>query len=240
MIIVVHCNGLAVCLLTLSNYLIKGMSRFMRKKLSICVLLIIVLAISIISETALAVKETCSHGRRTFNDKKLASGVGDYGNKTRYYWIDSDFSSTYKECIRTAFNNWTKTSSNPGVTTPISIKESSLKSDATFEIHKKTLSGNTTGITEFYSYSQQVADASSKNWTWNKIFIDASQTKNYPKNQKVGLVEHEVGHAMGLSHQPNNPTGSIMYNYDDGRKFSNGEYRNRPSKKDCNNINHIY
>ena len=66
-------------------------------------------------------------------------------------------------------------SSNPGVTTSISIKKSSLKSDATFEIYKKKLTGNMTGLTEFYSQQKKIEDQSASNWTWNKIFIDQNE-----------------------------------------------------------------
>ncbi|WP_347992531.1 matrixin family metalloprotease [uncultured Eubacterium sp.] len=61
---------------------------------------------------------------------------------------------------------------------------------------------------------------------------------------RTGLVGHEIGHAMGLSHQPNKQNSSIMYNYDDRYILSdNGNTaieRNKPAKVDCNNINHIY
>lgn len=210
----------------------------MKKRLLSLVVLLLVSCF--FPSTSLAVKETCSHGRRTFNDKKLTSGVGEYGKKKRYFWIDSDFSKNYKEQISNAFKYWTYTSSNPGVTTSISIKKSSLKSDATFEIHKKKLTGNMTGLTEFYSKQKKIEDPSASNWTWGKIYIDQNDTSDYSNRKKTGLVAHEIGHTMGLSHQPNRPTDSIMYNYDDERKFSDGSFRNRPSKRDCNNINHIY
>lgn len=193
------------------------------------------------SNTVLGVKEKCSHNRRTFNDKKLSGGVGNYGNNDRYYWIDSNFSGNYTTRVQNAFKHWVFTSTNPGVTTPISIVQTTQKSASTFDIYKKSLSGNTTGITKFYSDSSSVNDPSSQNWTWVKIQIDQAETSSYGNMQKTGLVAHEIGHAMGLSHQPNNQYDSLMYNYDNGRKFSeNGDFRNRPSKRDCNNINHIY
>ncbi|MCR5797624.1 MAG: hypothetical protein K6G63_06865, partial [Eubacterium sp.] len=155
-------------------------------KKGILSLVALLLAICFFSSNSLAVKETCSHGRRTFNDKKLTSGVGEYGKKKRYYWIDSDFSKKYKEQISNAFEYWTYTSSNPGVTTSISIKKSSLKSDATFEIHKKKLAGDMTGLTEFYSKQKKIENQSASNWTWNKIFIDQNDTSNYSDKKKTG------------------------------------------------------
>lgn len=95
--------------------------------------------------------------------------------------------------------------------------------------------------TEFYSYSTKVADPSAKNWTWNICYIDGVKVTDldYSNAQKTGLVAHELGHAMGLSHQPTRKSDSIMYNYD-SRCFADGSARNRPAKRDCNNINHIY
>lgn len=192
------------------------------------------------SVLAAQIKEKCKHGHRTFNDKHLVSGVGNYGKSTRYYWIDTKFGKNYTECIKDAFSFWTHTTSNPGVTTPISIHRSTKKSDATFEIRRKSFGSNTTGLTEYYSYSSSVGNPSAKNWTWNICYINESLTKDYSNAKKIGLAEHELGHAMGLSHQPFRPTDSLMYNYDDERKFPNGKYRNRPSERDCKNINHIY
>ena len=59
--------------------------------------------------------------KKPFNDKKILSGVGNYGNNKRYYWINSNFSSNYSSRIRNAFSYWINTSSDPGVTTSISF-----------------------------------------------------------------------------------------------------------------------
>ena len=84
----------------------------------------------------------CIHSWNCYQDHKLTAGVGDYGNNKRYYWVDSNFSSNYKDRIDYAFEFWTYTSDNPGVTTPISIKKTSLKSDSTFDIYRGNISGN--------------------------------------------------------------------------------------------------
>lgn len=202
--------------------------------------ILIVMIIGITTNVS-AVIEECAHNRRTFNDKKLVSGVGNYGANSRYYWVDTNFHTNMKNRISYAVDFWVNTSSNPGVTTPISIVKTTDRTAATFEIRRKSLCGGTTGLTEFYSYSTKVADPSAKNQTWNICYIDGVKVTDldYSNAQKTGLVAHELGHAMGLSHQPTRKSDSIMYNYD-SRCFADGSARNRPAKRDCNNINHIY
>lgn len=206
--------------------------RLLAKITSFCIALSI--TTSLISMSSLAISETCSHGNRTFNDMQLSGGVGQYGQYRRYYWISSNVDSSYTTPILNAFSNWVDTSSNPGVTTSISIYNTSSQSSSSIDIYKQSFSGNTTGMTEFWLYSDEVTDPSSQNWGWNKILINCSLTSSYSTSKKTGLVAHELGHAMGLSHQPKNPSSSIMYNYDDNRALS------RPGTVDCNNINHIY
>lgn len=214
------------------------------KKRNIVIMLVVGITSLCTTAPIMAVTESCTHGKKTFNDKKILSGVGNYGNNKRYYWINSNFSSNYSSRIRNAFSYWINTSSDPGVTTSISFRESSNKSDATIELHTTTLGGDTTGKTDCYSYSTLVDDQSIQDWTWNIIYIDTDKTKDYGQRKKTGLVGHEIGHAMGLSHQPNKQNSSIMYNYDDRYILSdNGNTaieRNKPAKVDCNNINHIY
>lgn len=164
---------------------------------------------------------------------QLTGGVGQYGQYRRYYWVSSNVTG-YSTPISDAFSNWINTSYIPGVTTSISIYSTSTQSSSSIDIYNQNFSGNTTGMTEFWLYSTQIADPSSQNWGWNKILIDCSDTSVYTTSKKTGLVAHELGHAMGLSHQPNLPSSSIMYNYDDKRTLSH------PSSIDCNNINHIY
>lgn len=192
------------------------------------------IAASLASVSCLAVSETCQHGNRTFNDMKLNGGVGQYGQYRRYYWVSSNVDSNYSTPISNAFTNWVNTTSNPGVTTSISIYSTSTQSQSSIDIYDQSFSGNTTGMTEFWMYSNKITDPSSQNWGWNKILIDCSSTSSYTTSKKTGLVAHELGHAMGLSHQPSKASSSIMYNYDDKRALS------RPGTVDCNNINHIY
>mgnify|MGYP000875666519 CR=1 FL=1 len=196
--------------------------------------LAVVMTLIISSTPAFAISETCIHGNRTFNDRRLTGGVGQYGKFRRYYWLSSNVSSDYVSTIAAAVSNWVNTTTNPGVTTSISIRQTTTQSSSSFDIYDFSFAGSTTGLTEFWIYSTYINDPSASNWGWTKIFIDCNKTSYYSIFDKTGLVAHELGHAMGLSHQPNLPGISIMYNYDDYRD------RDRPGSIDCNNINHIY
>ena len=209
---------------------------FMNKVIRKLISLALASVIGISGTSVFAVSETCSHGKRTFNDHKLTGGVGEYGSFRRYYWVDSSVPSSFNTAISDAVNKWVNTTSSPGVTTSISIRKTSVKKDSSFDLYGTVLGGTKTGLTEFWVFDDKETDPSSKNWGWNKIYIDKINTQNpniYTTTVKSGLVAHEFGHAMGLSHQPSHPTDSIMYNYDNRKQKT-------PAKIDCQNINHIY
>lgn len=198
----------------------------------------IVVAMSMGSLSAYAISETCSHGNNTFNDKQLSGGVGQYGNFRRYYWVSSGVSG-FSTAISNAFYYWVNTSTTPGVTTSISIYETTNQSASSIDIYDQSfpvVNGDTiTGLTEYWLYGSCIYDQSSQNWGWNKIYLNCSFVNNnsYSENKKTGLVAHEAGHAMGLSHQPSMSSTSIMFNTDNRTLY-------RPGTVDCNNINHIY
>ena len=166
------------------------------------IVIMLVVGITSLCTTApiMAVTESCTHGKKTFNDKKILSGVGNYGNNKRYYWINSNFSSNYSSRIRNAFSYWINTSSDPGVTTSISFRESSNKSDATIELHTTTLGGDTTGKTDYYSYSTLVDDQSIQDWTWNIIYIAVSYTHlDVYKRQRYGKEIDEIAKIVKIN-----------------------------------------
>lgn len=206
---------------------------FMNKVIRRLISLALASTIAVSGISVFAVSETCPHGKRTFNDHKLTGGVGEYGSFRRYYWVDSSMPSSFNSAITDAVNKWVNTTSSPGVTTSISIRKTSVKKDSSFDLYGTNLGANITGLTELWVFDKQIQDPSAQNWGWSKIYINKYNTVNYSTTTKRGLVAHELGHAMGLSHQPGLKYSSLMYNYD-----SRG--RTTPAKIDCDNINHIY
>ncbi len=122
---------------------------------------------------ASAITETCIHGNRTFNDKQLTGGVGQYGDFRRYYYL-VNVTGNDASPIEIAVGNWVNTTDNPGVTTSISIRETTTQSNSSFDVYNKAFSGGITGQTEFWTYSNKIDDPSASNWGWTKIFIDCS------------------------------------------------------------------
>ena len=203
-----------------------------KKIIAVVLTVATLLTVNVVSVSAIV--ETCPHGYCTFNDQQLSGGVGQYGSFRRYYWRSGNVDAYWSTYVSSSFDRWVNTSANPGVTTSISFRSTSVKADATIEIMNDVLNGSTTGYTEFYIYSTKIEDPSSRNWGWAIIKYDSGKTQSYSQEQKIGLICHELGHAMGLSHQPEGALTSIMYSYDRGR------FLNHPSVIDCNTINHIY
>ncbi|HIW74810.1 MAG TPA: matrixin family metalloprotease [Firmicutes bacterium] len=183
----------------------------------------------------------CVHGYRTFGDKVMNYGVGNYGNNRRYFWMGG-FDSFYARYIRNAVEKWVNTTDAVGVTTSISIRETSVRENALFEFVNRDLGLGVLGMTSFYMYDERVPlnseGALTANYGWARCDIsvpelNGSGTSSQNGSQKESTIAHELGHAMGLSHQ-NNRRASIMCQTGYGRTAV------RADRTDLLTINHLY
>ncbi|MDC3418680.1 matrixin family metalloprotease [Aquibacillus salsiterrae] len=169
----------------------------------------------------------------TYNDHILNGGVGDYGNNKRYYYLTS--SAVDEELkIKEAMGDWIYTTERTGITTPISIRETSFQSLSSFDFYKDQywpVEMGVLGDTLHYRYSSQV-DEEYENWGWTKVRLNGA---NYDINSywvQKATIAHEMGHAMGLDHVGN--TYAIMYSSADKANV------NKAGVDDLNGINHLY
>ena len=183
----------------------------------------------------------CDHGYRTFGDKVMNYGVGNYGKNRRYFYM-TGFDSFYARYIRDSVSKWVNTTDDIGVTTSISIRETSTRSDALFEFVNTYLGANILGKTSFYMYQESVPlnkdGALTGNYGWARCEIsvktlNGSGASTENAKSKVGTIAHELGHAMGLSHQNYRPA-SIMCQTGSGRTAW------RADRTDLLTINHLY
>lgn len=212
-------------------------SKGKKYKRFLCLLAAALLCCQIPSTMVKADGYVCSHGWHTFGDYTLNGGIGNYGYTNRYYWVSSSFSSTYNGYIDNAVSKWVHTTSDVGVTTPISIVETSTKSDSVFDVYSNYLGANTLGRTEFYKSGSQLSLNSSgalmENYGYTYIHINPTACDTISAVQRQATVAHEFGHAMGLSHRNTVPS-SIMCQCGSGRTAT------RASQSDLNAINHLY
>ena len=145
------------------------------------------------------------------NDCGLNGGVGDYGNNNRYYYIDS---SCYNMAgletnIESAWNGWIYTTSRLGVTTPISVERTYIKSDSVFDFYYRNEFDADEGI---YAVTYCVVDGIQAgglyemyiSWDWTNIVFNSASfptlSTHYVPNKQLAVCAHEIGHAMGLMH----------------------------------------
>lgn len=180
----------------------------------------------------------CKDGYHTFGDYTLNGGVGNYGYTNRYYWINDNFSDAFKKHIKNAVSEWVYTTDSKGVTTPISIKNTTIRSQSVFDYLKGSLDSGVLGKTTFYKHGGEKLSLNSQgaltqNYSYVYMKIDPSHFSGITDNQRKATCAHELGHAMGLSHN-NTKKGSIMC------QTAYGRTAERANVNDLNTINHLY
>lgn len=207
-----------------------------KKILAILFSVCLLLSCFIINSSAAV--ETCPHGYRTYGDHMLNGGVGQYGNFKRYYYIFDGFNHYYLDWIRTGVDEWVHTTSGVGVTTSISIYETSNKSDAVIEfLNSSYYAAGMTGYTEFYLYQEGFSpeEKGTRNWGWTRMVLNTDymdyeiSLENY---QKKARCMHELGHGLGLT--DNYGSFNLMHPY------ATSCYATRATAAECKLINHIY
>lgn len=183
----------------------------------------------------------CDHGYHTFGDYTLNGGVGNYGYTNRYYWVNSNFNSTYVTYIKKAVDEWIHTTDSVGVTTPISIVKTSEKSKSVFDVHPSYLGSNVLGMTEFYKSGKKLDinnnGALTQNYGYTYIYISTAECDRLlSESQRKATVAHEFGHAMGLSHK-NTVAKSIMCQ---AKTATTTRTATRANADDLKTINHLY
>jgi len=182
--------------------------------------------------TSLPVQAACSHGNAVYSHHILSGGVGNYGSFRRYFYL-VNLNDLYSGYARTAVTEWVNTTSGVGVTTSISIRETTTQSSSVFDLYNYNNSHTSVlGYTEFYTYSTS-RDPSTQNWGWSRIYLNGSVLAKTTAAQRRATIAHEFGHAMGLIHRNSAPT-SIMC------QLASGRTATRASASDCGNINHLY
>lgn len=176
----------------------------------------------------------------TAGDKVIVNGVGNWGNNNRYYYIDTSFTSTYKTLAQNAVNSWIYTTSSVGVSTPISLKSTTVQTNSVFDILVGSgLSSQVYGQTRYYNSSGEIKPDSKQvllqNYSWAKCYINVTKLNSdgQSNSQKQSTIAHEFGHAMGLS-EHNCKAYTIMCQTAEGRTAT------IPTAEDCHAINHLY
>lgn len=200
----------------------------------------IVLAFGLLSGMSLQFS-TAASAYETWGSNKLVNGVGQSGNYTRGYWMETNTSNSgWQDRVEDAMYAWCHTGSQGcGVYTSVWFIKTA-KSSSVMDFYDSSLEEGTLGLTTHYAqagnYESKVYPwnaSSGLNWVWAMIEIDEAQSGVYlTETQKLAMVEHEIGHAFGLAHV-NNPA-VLMYPYADVCTAT------RPTADDCYGVNSLY
>lgn len=181
------------------------------------------------------------------NNAKMKNGVGDYGRRIRYDWIDQS-AMEYEDYIVQARNDWVYTTDI--LYTPIDIARTYTKKSSVFEVHKSQEQPDIAGIyaeTHFYEFANSTGDMDngadpSRDYYWTMINLNTSNfarlsTNDGGLNHKKGTIAHEFGHAFGLAHLPDSvPNKRYCIMCQSGK----GRHVDTPQKDDLQGINYLY
>ncbi|AEE95720.1 peptidase M10 [Mahella australiensis] len=175
----------------------------------------------------------------TFNRHVNSNGVGDWGNDTLYYHVNSS-STLYDAIITKAVNSWNATS------TPIYYKKD--LTDGLIEIYSvlnipPAPDGSVElAETRFFHWLQ--VDPSSSNWFWTEIHTNQN-SHGYPSLSTVnkqGTMAHEFGHSFGLAHLTSTQLSEVKSKGIQVimLQIAQGRTTYLPQTDDCTGINSLY
>ena len=181
------------------------MLKIVKKYISFVLVLAITISCMVIPTKAVVPCGSAEDGYRchynawhTLGHKVMNYGVGESGSRRRYYWTNG-FDEYWENLIANAVSEWVNTTSGVGVTTSISIRETTTKSDAVFEIVTSGYEGtyvpdNAGGGTAHYLYNERVGitgngsnntTALTGNYGWARCYINVDNLNNYSNSVKI-------------------------------------------------------
>jgi hypothetical protein len=141
--------------------------------------------------------------------------------------VDST-ASEYTSTIDAAMDNWVRTTSYWGITTPISYTRTSVRSSSRMDHYQISTIESYWATTQHLHGTSKVYP-STANWLWGKDILagDYAQCPN-----RKGVIAHEQGHVMGLAHEFG-ITAVMAWNIAD-------KSTTRAQPDDLRGINHLY